>query len=892
MTHSDSSLCPVCGTVRTDEAPDGLCPACLMREAMQPTGGGGPIGSGPEVGTDTAVPPLSAVAAAFPQWEVLELIGRGGMGAVFRIRQPKLNRLAALKIIPASLAERDPAFAGRFEREGELLARLHHPNIVNVHDSGRSGDFYYLLMEHVDGVNLRQAMRANRFTPQQALSVVPKICEALQYAHEEGVLHRDIKPENILLDSKGRVKLADFGIAKLMEPAAVAESAGEVLNAEAGWHSGSGEPARDPDSLTKTGSALGTPCYMAPEQAECPQGVDHRADIYSLGVVFYELLTGQLPASGAFSPPSAWAAVDHRVDGIVRQALERERERRQRSAGEMKTQVETLAGGFSAEEIAAAVAGLRRNFDYKSKRTVMGMPLLHVAYGYDPVTRKPMEARGFFAFGGVACGVFAFGGRARGFFAFGGLATGVVAFGGVAVGLVSMGGLALAAGLALGGMAVGTFATGGMAVGWFCEGGMALGWNAAGGMVYAHLGTGGRVIATHVVRAGEALPAGLRWVMGLSPVVAFTGVFMVVPMLAAALVPVWARRQVEAGRGAGNQGGGMPQDGRSGLGGRSGRLENRKDRSLAALAFTLMLHTVLLAVFCYALAVMLARSALLIANFGIMPSKLAGAAVREASSPGGWYFLTLLILDAGICLLAHILAGRRGLRRWTMAAAAGMVAVLVLTLHEVATPIQRMADQWTPPVPAAASAADSTSHADVESARRIYEILKARHEAGMTNALELLDAVHDLDVAEARAGNSPAGATAATLKWAKARMELIMAWHEAGLATKLEVLDARRALAVAEAEAAQNPAAAAAADLDWARARLEFLTSQYGVGNINFVEVERAKADLRRAEAKITPAAPSGKPQVPANSVSPSAGTPADPVPETQGSPKPVNMNW
>ncbi|RYD25114.1 MAG: serine/threonine protein kinase, partial [Verrucomicrobiaceae bacterium] len=216
MTHSDPPLCPACGTVRTDEAPDGLCPACLMREAMQPTGGGGPTGAGPNASMDTAVPPLSAVAAAFPHWEVLELIGRGGMGAVFRIRQPKLNRLAALKIISASLAERDPAFAGRFEREGELLARLHHPNIVNVHDSGRSGDFYYLLMEHVDGVNLRQAMRANRFTPQEALSVVPKICEALQYAHEEGVLHRDIKPENILLDSKGRVKLADFGIAKLM----------------------------------------------------------------------------------------------------------------------------------------------------------------------------------------------------------------------------------------------------------------------------------------------------------------------------------------------------------------------------------------------------------------------------------------------------------------------------------------------------------------------------------------------------------------------------------------------------------------------------------------------------------------------------------------------------
>src|SRR5207248_3513772 len=161
-------------------------------------------------------PSLEEVTAAFPQFEIIELIGAGGMGTVWRARQPKLNRHVALKLLPASLAERAHAFAGRFEREGQLLARLHHPNIVAVHDSGRAGNFFYLLMEFVDGVNLRQAMRAGRFTPEQALAVVPKICDALQFAHNEGVLHRDIKPENILLDSKGRLKIADFGIAKLV----------------------------------------------------------------------------------------------------------------------------------------------------------------------------------------------------------------------------------------------------------------------------------------------------------------------------------------------------------------------------------------------------------------------------------------------------------------------------------------------------------------------------------------------------------------------------------------------------------------------------------------------------------------------------------------------------
>jgi len=156
------------------------------------------------------------------------------MGVVYKARQPRLDRLVALKLLPQSLAA-DAAFAERFNREARVLARLNHPNIVTVHDFGQSGGFFYLLMEFVDGVNLRQAMQAGRFTPQQAMMLVPKICEALQFAHDEGILHRDIKPENILLDTKGRVKIADFGIAKLV-----------------------GE-ARENLTLTVSGMALGTP---------------------------------------------------------------------------------------------------------------------------------------------------------------------------------------------------------------------------------------------------------------------------------------------------------------------------------------------------------------------------------------------------------------------------------------------------------------------------------------------------------------------------------------------------------------------------------------------------------------------------------------------------------
>src|SRR5262249_46851880 len=148
--------------------------------------------------------------------------------------------------------------------------------------------------------------------------IVPQICDALQYAHEEGVVHRDIKPENILLDRKGRVKIADFGLAKLLR--------------------------RDGENFTLTGSrqVMGTLYYMAPEQVERPLEVDHRADIYSLGVVFYEMLTGQLPV-GRFPLPSEKVGTDPHFDGIVLHALEREPERRYQHASDVKTDVEAPA---------------------------------------------------------------------------------------------------------------------------------------------------------------------------------------------------------------------------------------------------------------------------------------------------------------------------------------------------------------------------------------------------------------------------------------------------------------------------------------------------------------------------------------------------------------------
>ncbi|MEN3941508.1 protein kinase [Prosthecobacter sp. SYSU 5D2] len=309
----------------TEESATGLCPVCLMSLAMNWT-----------AQTQPVAPPLKVLtpeelAPHFPQLEVLELIGRGGMGVVYKAKQKSLNRYVALKLL-APDSKKDGSFAGRFAKEAQALAKMDHPNIVTVYDFGESGGFFYLLMEYVDGVNLRQAMRAEKFTPEQALAIVPPVCEALQYAHEHGIVHRDIKPENLLMNKQGRVKIADFGIAKIIA-----------------------HPAADDDSRFAPGGATGdtvsagTPQYMAPEQRQADAKTDHRSDIYSLGVVLYELLTGELPGA-TLQPLSKRIQVDVKLDEIVLRALEVRPEMRYQTAGEMRTQLAEvrLAGDGAA----------------------------------------------------------------------------------------------------------------------------------------------------------------------------------------------------------------------------------------------------------------------------------------------------------------------------------------------------------------------------------------------------------------------------------------------------------------------------------------------------------------------------------------------------------------
>lgn len=326
-----SERCPRCGGAMVAGSAGGICPRCAAgflgaaaTEGLDDPGGGIPF-----------VPPSPAeLGPLFPHLEIIELVGRGGMGAVYKARQKQLDRLVALKVLPPDVGAA-PSFAERFTREARALARLNHPGIVTIHEFGRAGELYFFLMEFVDGVNLRQLMEAGRLSTREALAVVPQVCDALQYAHDQGIVHRDIKPENILVDRRGRVKVADFGLAKLagtaagsgVPPAAGAERLGPESRAV---------------GLTDADRVMGTPSYMAPEQRERPAEVDHRADIYALGVVLYQMLTGELPGQ-RIEPPSKKVIIDVRLDEVVLRALEREPERRYQQASQVKTAVETIA---------------------------------------------------------------------------------------------------------------------------------------------------------------------------------------------------------------------------------------------------------------------------------------------------------------------------------------------------------------------------------------------------------------------------------------------------------------------------------------------------------------------------------------------------------------------
>jgi serine/threonine protein kinase len=327
--------------------PGGLCPRCLIGLNLdtETVLTGEEAGQGDVACTAAAYP--GGDCSAFSQLDVLECLGRGGMGVVYKARQRSLGRLVALKLL-APEREKDPEFAARFAREAKALAQLSHPHIVTIYDFGEANGFFYLLMEFVDGVNLRELLRLKRLSPEEALAIVPSLCDALQFAHDRGIVHRDIKPENLLLAKDGGVKIADFGIAKMMGPGM--------------------------DQPKETGTA-GTPGYMAPEQVTSPEKVDSRADIYSLGVCFYEMLTGE-KAVRADSAAIRKVQVDVRIDDIVLRALERTPEMRYQTAAEFRTAVETVASAVFPARAEDQRAGAREIPPDRSWMRTVGLLLL------------------------------------------------------------------------------------------------------------------------------------------------------------------------------------------------------------------------------------------------------------------------------------------------------------------------------------------------------------------------------------------------------------------------------------------------------------------------------------------------------------------------------------
>jgi len=258
-------------------------------------------------------PTPEELSRLLPQYEITVLLGAGGMGAVYKGRQEALDRPVAIKILPPELAE-NQQFVLRFQREARILAKVQHSGIVAVHDFGQTdGGHLYFVMEFVEGTNLRHLLRGKKIAPEQALELTVQICDALQAAHKKGVVHRDIKPENILISVDGTVKLADFGLSRPI--------------------------TEDTSTLTSTNVTMGTPDYMSPEQRSGE--VDQRTDIYALGVVIYEMLTGK-PPRGAFDLPSHKVQVDVRIDEIVLKALQEEPERRYQHVTELKTDVEIV----------------------------------------------------------------------------------------------------------------------------------------------------------------------------------------------------------------------------------------------------------------------------------------------------------------------------------------------------------------------------------------------------------------------------------------------------------------------------------------------------------------------------------------------------------------------
>jgi serine/threonine protein kinase/formylglycine-generating enzyme required for sulfatase activity len=294
--------CPHCShPLTTDSISKGaaaVCPQC-----------GKPLSAGLPENT-TGDDALESEVASFGPYLQLEEITRGGMGVIYKATQPSLDRPVVIKMLSRHLSKKQE-FVERFHREAKAMAVLDHPNIVNVLDRGVLEDTYYIVMEYVHGKSFKELIEEKAVKPDETLKVIEQVLEALAYAHEAGVIHRDVKPANIMVDESGKAKLTDFGIAYII-----------------GFD-------KEQVRLTQTDTVLGTMNYIAPEQMEDTATVDARADLFSVGVVLYEALMGELPI-GRFSYPSEKVlGLDPRIDDVLAGLLAKNVDDRYQTAEEV-----------------------------------------------------------------------------------------------------------------------------------------------------------------------------------------------------------------------------------------------------------------------------------------------------------------------------------------------------------------------------------------------------------------------------------------------------------------------------------------------------------------------------------------------------------------------------
>ena len=269
-------------------------------------------------GTDFVPPTVEELQLRLPQMEILSFIGHGGMGTYYRARHPQLNRISAIKILPYD-RNLDAALIEGFKKEAKAMARLSHPNIIGIYELLETDSVLYLVMEYVDGDIFERLINTRYFDLEEILAIISQICSALNHAHENGVIHRDLRPGNTMLDQSGKIKVGDFGLARLM---------GEELFRR---------------KMTETNLAMGTMDYVAPEQLEPGQAVDHRADIYSLGMLMYKLLTRILPMGTFVVPSKLVPNLDPRVDDLVVRCLQRNPDNRYQDITEVWTEVARLS---------------------------------------------------------------------------------------------------------------------------------------------------------------------------------------------------------------------------------------------------------------------------------------------------------------------------------------------------------------------------------------------------------------------------------------------------------------------------------------------------------------------------------------------------------------------